>query len=70
MSSFGNYFEKVINGLVLELFFPQDLHSHKISLFRLLEDACFPFLNDILEKQRLPSIQEIYERISDDRHPI
>ena len=64
------YFEQVLNGLIYELFFPDDLHSHKINLFKHVEEARLPVLADIPEKQRFSRLQEIYERISNDRHPI
>jgi adenine-specific DNA-methyltransferase len=66
----GGYFEKLLDGLVCELFFPDDLHSHKINLFKHVEEAWLPALVDIPEKQRFSRLEEIYERISDDRHPI
>ena len=64
------YFERLIDGLVYELFFPDDLHSHRINLFKLVDEARFPVLADIPEKQRFSGLQEIHERISNDRHPI
>ncbi|MBM4307350.1 MAG: hypothetical protein FJ123_11520, partial [Deltaproteobacteria bacterium] len=64
------FLEGLINGLVYELFFLDDLHSHKINLFKHVQEARLPVLADISEKQRLPRLQEIYERISNDRHPI
>jgi adenine-specific DNA-methyltransferase len=64
------YFEQLLNGLVYELFFQDDLLSHKIYLFKQVEEARFPALAGIPEKQHLSRLQEIYERISDDRHPI
>ena len=64
------YFEKLLNGLVYELFFPDDLHSHRINLFKHVEEARLPVLADIPEKQRFSRLEEIYERISNDRHPI
>lgn len=64
------YFEQLLNGLVYELFFPDDLHSHGINVFKHVDEARLPALADIPEKQRLSSLEEIYERISNDRHPI
>jgi hypothetical protein len=64
------YLETLLNSLTYELFFPDDLHSHKINLFKHIEEARLPVLADIPEKQRLSRLEEIYERISNDRHPI
>jgi len=54
----------------LSSFFLDDLGSRKIDLFKLVEEARPPVLADIPEKQRLPRIEKIGERISDDRHLI
>jgi hypothetical protein len=64
------YMEKLLNGLVFELFFTDDLHSHNINLFKHVEGTRLPILADIPEKQRFSRLEEIYERISNDRHPI
>jgi hypothetical protein len=64
------YFEQVINGLVIELFFIYDLLPNKINLFKHIEEARLPILADIPEKQRLSRLEEIYGQISNDRHPI
>jgi hypothetical protein len=64
------YCERLIDGLVYELFFSDDLHSHRINLFKLVEEARLPVLADIHEKQRFSRLEEIYDRISNDRHPI
>jgi adenine-specific DNA-methyltransferase len=65
-----SFFDFLLNGLVYNLFFPDDLHSHKINLFKLLEEGRLPVLADIPEKQRFSRLEGIYERISSDRHPI
>jgi adenine-specific DNA-methyltransferase len=60
----------LLNGLVYELFFPHDLHSHKIDLFKHVEEARPPVLAEIPGKQRFSRLRETYERISNDDHPI
>jgi adenine-specific DNA-methyltransferase len=64
------YFVQLVNGLIYELFFPDDLQSHKINLFKPVEEARLPVLAEVPEKQRFSRLEEIYERISNDRHPI
>jgi len=64
------FYEKVLDGLIYELFFPEDLHSHTINLLKYVEGARLPVLTEMPEKQRLSRLREIHERISDDRHPI
>jgi len=66
----ADYLEWVINGLIYELFFPDELHSKKINPFKHIEEARLPVLGDIPEKQRFSRLEEIYEQISNDRHPI
>jgi adenine-specific DNA-methyltransferase len=59
----------LLNGLVYELFFPDAVHSDKIDLFKHFEEARLPVLADIPEKQRFSRLEEIYEQISNGRHP-
>ena len=64
------YFEQLLNGLVYEIFFAEDLHSNKINLFKRLEEDQPPVLAEIPEKQRFSRLKEIHERISNNHHPI
>ena len=67
---YARFYERLLGGQIYELFFLDDLHSHRINLFKHVEEARLPVLTDIPEKQRLSRLKEIYERISNDRHPI
>jgi adenine-specific DNA-methyltransferase len=64
------YFEQLINGLVYELFLPEELHGHSLFLFKLVEEAQLPELETIPESERLALLRETFERIYDLNHPI
>ena len=64
------YFEQLLNGLVYELFFPEELHDQKLFLFRYVEEAELPALAEIPEARRLSVLQETFEQIYDLNHPI
>src|SRR4051812_13694297 len=64
------YFEQLLNGLVYELFFPDELHAHKLFLFDYTEKAKLPALDGLPEAKRAAALQEAFERIYDLNHPI
>ena len=64
------YFEQLLNGLVYELFFPDELHAQKLFLFRYVEEAKLPVLTEIPKAKRLSELRETFERIYDLNHPI
>lgn len=65
-----SYFEQLLNGLVYELFFPDELHAQKLFLFRYVEEAKLPVLSEVPEAKRLAILRETFERIYDLNHPI
>jgi hypothetical protein len=64
------YFEQLLNGLVYELFFPDELHAQKLFFFRYAEEAKLPALGEIPEAKCLAVLRETFERISDLNHPL
>lgn len=64
------YFEHLLNGLVYELFFPDELQARNLTLFKLVEDANLPAIGSIPENQRLAVIQETFERLNEPNHPV
>ena len=66
----SGYFEQLINGLVYELFFPDELHAQKLFLFHDVKEAQLPVLSEIPEAKRLAVLRETFERIYDLNHPI
>lgn len=65
-----SYLEQLLNGLVYELFFPEELHEQKLFLFRYVEEAKLPVLAEIPEAKRLSVLQETFEQIYDLNHPV
>jgi adenine-specific DNA-methyltransferase len=69
-SQMPGYFEQLLNGLIYELFFPDELHAQKLFFFRYVEEAQLPKLSEIPEAERLAVLRETFERIYDLNHPI
>ena len=64
------YFEQVLNGLVYELYFPDEIHGAGLRLFDLVESANLPALGAIPEAQRLPRLRQLFETLHDGTHPL
>lgn len=63
-------FEQLINGLVFELFFPDDLHRAKIHLFDACEKAGISKLVRLEDRVLAAAANELSERIFATSHPI
>jgi type I restriction-modification system DNA methylase subunit len=70
VSQMPGYFEQLLNGLVYELFFPEELQAQKLYIFRYAEEAKLPALTGIPATKRLAVLHETFERIYDLNHPI
>jgi hypothetical protein len=64
------YFEQLLNGLIYELFFPDELHAQKLFFCRYAAEARLPVLAEFPEVQRLAVLRETFERIYNLNHPI
>ena len=64
------YFQQVLNGLVYELDFPDELHAHGLSPFDLVTRAALPTLDSIPAPQRLPRLRELFETHYHPDHPL
>jgi hypothetical protein len=64
------YFEQILNALVYELYFPEDLHKKGLKIFELVEKAKLPDIESLPEAQRLPTLREAFERLYDLKHPL
>lgn len=64
------YFEQILNGLVYELYFPDEVHEAGLQLFDLVEAAKLPALNGISEAKRLPHLRQLFEALHDGTHPL
>ena len=64
------YWEQVLNGLVYELYFPEELHARGLHLFDLVQQAGLPVLDAISEAQRLSRLRKEFECVYDLQHPL
>jgi adenine-specific DNA-methyltransferase len=64
------YWERMLNGLVYELFFPDEVHGAGLHLFDLVAQAQLPAPNTIPETQRLPRLRTLFEALHDGAHPL
>lgn len=54
------YFEQWLNGLVYELFFPEELHARRLHFFDETASLAPPAINGIPKKDRLPRLQALF----------
>ncbi len=64
------YFEQILNGLVYELYFPDEVHGAGLRLFDLVEAANLPALDAVPKAQRLPRLRQLFEALHDGTHPL
>lgn len=70
LDSAGSHFEQLINGLVFELFFPDDLHAADIHLFDTCEQAGLARLASLEGKKLTTATAELADKIFSNDHPI
>jgi hypothetical protein len=64
------YWERVLNGLVYELYFPEELHAVGLRLFDLVASADLPDVTALPEADRLPCLRQKFEELHDGAHPL
>lgn len=64
------YFEQVLNGMVYELYFPDELHSRNLNIFDYFSETNFPILDTVLESSRLDRMRNLFETIYHTDHPL
>jgi hypothetical protein len=64
------WWEQVLNGLVYELYFPNELHARGLQLFDQVAAAALPALADLPEPQRLDLLHQQFERTYHIDHPL
>jgi adenine-specific DNA-methyltransferase len=69
-SAMAAYFERLLNGLVYELFFESDLHAQKLMFFACLDMAKPPRLDSIPKSQRTARLAEFHAQIANLNHPL
>ena len=64
------YWERVLNGLVYELYFPEEVHGAGLRLFELVEKARLPEVYTLPAAERLPRLRDLFETLHDGDHPL
>ena len=64
------YWERVLNGLVYELYFPEDIHAAGLRLFDHVAKSHLPDVNSVTEVDQLRIIRDKFEEIFDIDHPL
>lgn len=65
-----NFFERVVNALVYELYFPSLTKSNKTQPFELLTKANLPQMESIPSHQRLSELRTLFQRLNANDHPV
>ena len=66
------YFGNILNGLVYELYLPDDLHRGGKYFFQPLLDEKLPQLKEVEEREgdKIPVFRDIFDRLYDKHHPV
>jgi type I restriction-modification system DNA methylase subunit len=64
-----SYFEQLIDALIYELYFSDELHQHNRYIMRLLQAERLPELKSI-EGDRLREIRRLFEQLFERNHPL
>ena len=64
------YFEQILNALVYELYFPEEVHGAGLHLFDLVEQAKLPSFDILPEPDRIPHLRTLFESLYDGTHPL
>jgi adenine-specific DNA-methyltransferase len=60
----------VLNGLVYELYFPEEVQGAGLRLFELVEQVRLPDVTALPEPDRLPRLRQKFEELHDGAHPL
>ena len=64
------YWERVLNGLVYELYFPEELHAAGLHLFDIVAQVKFPSIEKIVDAKKLIVLRELFQDLYDPSHPV
>lgn len=64
------YWERIVNGLAYELYFPEDLHEAGIRLFDLLRQSDLPNIKSIPKGEIIRTLRLKFETLYDGTHPL
>jgi adenine-specific DNA-methyltransferase len=65
-----SYMERLLNGLVYELYFSQELHAAGLRLFDLVAQVKLPNLEKFVDAKKLPVLRELFQDLYDPNHPV
>ena len=63
------YFNRIIDGMVYELYLPDELHKSRKHLFQPLFDERLPRLEEI-QNDKMSACRDIFERLYEKTHPV
>jgi hypothetical protein len=64
------FWDQVVNALVYELFFPDELHAAGLRLFDLVVAARLPMADSVTDRSFLDGLRQCFERLHDVKHPL
>jgi adenine-specific DNA-methyltransferase len=64
------YWERMLNGLVYELYFPEEVRGAGLRLFDLIEQAGLPDRDSFPEPDRLARLRQVFETLYDGAHQL
>jgi hypothetical protein len=70
VSLMSAYFEQWLNGLVYELFFPDELHARNLRVFDETAKLAPPALEKLSDQQKLSRLKELFDQAYDIKAPL
>jgi hypothetical protein len=64
------YWERMLNGLLYELYFPEELHGTGLLLFDLAAQSALPEVNKLPEAKRLKTLRAKFEEHNGSDNPL
>ena len=64
------YWERILNGLIFELYFPAEVHNAGLTVFDLVTQASLPAIESAGETDRMARIRHAFEKLYDGDHPL
>lgn len=66
----ASYFEQIIDALVYELYFPEEIKAGGISFIEELQAYNLPNISDLTDLEKMPVVHKVFEELYDKEHPI
>lgn len=65
-----SFFEQIIDALVFELYFPDELHENGFYMFDNLTSYTFPAISSLSDNKKLNIIHDLFNEFYDKNHPV